>query len=637
MSNSNSTIDIYPSSPVDTTDTKNETNDVDEPTENDKSNVDSVNDAVKGGATSDTTGDTTGIVNDDTNDGAQEGGDNHKSATPDIFTGAYMSSVVDLVVPMNIAPDRSTEKYVHPVYRHHVADDGTWTKELDDHTSTNVSVISIVHSRLTTHPYAWCSSRSDLINVLDALENNPHDVLLLTRDGKKKGYIPSIRDRTRRSLQYLCDNSETGKEIDTILSYSKYKYWADIPMNTCVYIPVSSHTRTIPSIYGAVAKSLYLWNDKNRDSPSEDTLRKTSVTLRRNVMTFVFHNLYTCYMDGVCFDSLLQREYETHKVNVESFYSAMVGGAKFFNPCVETFSDDWIRGHWNEWDNSLKYLMYIAQSHAISDPSEPTKSPVPAHPGNTTDIFFISQYVNRMIVLCNIQNSLANAYHPFQVALPVSTTAHMTVPILLYTESNGHYGLLWFKHFGVPKGGTEQQPPASMVFTITDQPHTRREGLYSKRRKDWIVYRDPFSVEDYIEPMDRELEYQPPVALFIPSASVSSSASSATPASTTDSDIEIRGGGITQSLVTNGTAQQEECVRLGAYAYPLSIQNIERLKEYISTEIEDPVDTHRVDNMPVDVRKLISGGTISFIDMSTKRGQSDYRHAVEQKWIIHAP
>jgi hypothetical protein len=148
--------------------------------------------------------------------------------------------------------------------------------------------------------------------------------------------------------------------------------------------------------------------------------------------------------------------------------------------------------------------------------------------------------------------------------------------------------------------------------------------------------------------MDRELEYQPPVALFIPSATASSSSStaSATSASTSDADIEIRGGGsrdavhtvhTVQSLVTNGTAQQEECVRLGAYAYPLSIQNIERLKEYISTEIEDPVDTHRVDNMPVDVRKLISGGSVSFIDMSTKRGQSDYRHAVEQKWIIHTP
>lgn len=621
-----------------------------------------------------TTSDSTPTTSDTTTTDQQSGGQHEPQEVYDMFNGAYLPTIVDAVLP--IAPIATGEHngnedglgqpkpYTHTVYRHSI-DGETWKKEIDESASTQLSLLSALHNKLSVTPYSWCASKDDIETVLSTLKSSPNDVLLLTRDGKKKDYIPSIRDNTRTALQFLCNDSVISNEMDTVLAYSKYKYWNDIPMGECCYIPVTSHLRTIPSIYGAVAKSLYLWNDKSRTIPDEDILRNAAVTLRRNVMNYVFHNLYTCFMDAICFDDLLRHEYDTHTAVVESFYKAIVGGAKFYNPCSDVFSDEWICGHWTEWDNSLKYLTYIAQSNAISNPSDTestTSAVVPAHPGNTTDIFFLSQYVNRVIVLCNIQNSLTNTYHPFQVALPVSRTAHHTVPIFLYTESNGHYGLLWFNHFGVPRGSTAQ-PPASIILSThnvndyggaTGSSYKKREGLYSKRRKDWIVYRDPFSVEEFVKTLDRELEYQPPVALFIGRDTTNKSKGTTngngdTPGDNPGKDSTTTNGGAgaidendeelqrkrrkgLHELTDIATTAQVECVRFGSYSYPVNIPNIDSLKEYIQANVS--VDTFQIDNMPIDVRVLISKGEISFIDMSTKKGQEKYKQAKANKWIF---
>jgi hypothetical protein len=585
------------------------------------------------------------VDNDDTK--VTEFGQDGGNQIYDIFNGAYSPTIIDSVLPTiprgrNDSDDDTRSKpFTHTVYRH-TMDDEKWNKDVDENASTQLSLLSVLHNKLAIYPYSWCSTKDDIETVLSVLKSSPNDVLLLTRDGKKKDYIPSIRDDTRTALQFLCNDHSIGNEMDTILSYSKYKYWEDIPMSECRYIPVSSHLRTIPSIYGAVAKSLYLWNDKERNVPDEDTLRNTAVTLRRNVMNYVFHNLYTCYMDGICFDDLLSQEYDTHSSIVESFYKAIAGGAKFYNPCSDVFSDDWIRGHWGEWDNSLKYLTYIAQSNAISNPSEPQSPSVSAHPGNTTDIFFLAQYANRVIVLCNIQNSLTNTYHPFRVALPVSRTAHHTVPIFLYTESNGHYGLLWLNHFGNPRGSVSQ-PPASMILNTSSlnqygsgTSYKKREGLFSKRRNDWIVFRDPFSVTEFVNTMDTDLEYQPPTALFITRAKerIETSEKSATPETnkeTSEEEQRKRRKGL-HELTDFASIPQTECVRLGSYSYPVNIPNIDILKEYINSNVS--VDNYQIDNMPVDIKHLMTGGEVTFINMGSKNGQNKYRQAKDNKWIF---
>jgi hypothetical protein len=163
--------------------------------------------------------------------------------------------------------------------------------------------------------------------------------------------------------------------------------------------------------------------------------------------------------------------------------------------------------------------------------------------------------------------------------------------------------------------------------------YKKREGLFSKRRNDWIVYRDPFSVTEFVKTMDTDLEYQPPTALFITRTkeTVEKNQATETDKESTEEEQRKRRKGL-HELTDFASVPQMECVRLGTYSYPVNIPNIDILKEYIHSNVS--LDNYQIDNMPVDIKVLMTTGDISFINMGTKKGQNTFRQAKDNKWIF---
>jgi hypothetical protein len=535
----------------------------------------------------------------------------------DMFDGVYQPLTIDRLVEeidntsSTSATDKKTKDYTNTAYRHRM-DGEEWKKEIDHDKSMHLSILSVLYEKLRRQPFCWCQSTQDLERLIDILKQSPYDLQFRTRDGKSTNYIPSTRDTTRSSLQYILNDPVMSQDLNTILEYSKFKYWRDLPMSEFYYIPPTTHRKSLPSIYASIAKTLYLWNTKTREFPTDDLLQNTARSLRHNVMTYVFHNLYTCFMDGIQFHDLLAHEYTLNKGIVEDFYQAIASGSDFTNPCKDVFTDEWIRAHWNEWDNALKYLTYISQDSEI--PDKQSGKTIAIHPGNTSDIFFLSQYTNRIIVLCNIQNGLSTVYHPYQVALPITKTAHQTVPLFLYSESDGQYGILWMKHFG-KTAGSKETPPQSMVYQTAGGSSKHKEGVYSKRKNAWIIERDPYNIMDaLIAKYASDLEYQPPMDLFLYTVVLEKK----------EEVVE------SPKIETPWTApcEREERYQCGSYMYPMNISNLDILKEYIENS------DHHAEDMPVDVGCLMKEGCVRWIDMNTSKGQTKYRNYVRQKLII---
>lgn len=556
-------------------------------------------------------------------DGGAEKKSQSPSATYDMFEGVYEPLTVDRLLSGNTESAEKTHTpskdrtYTHVAYRHTMEGE-EWKKEVDHDASMHLSIVSVLYDKLRRQPYCWCQSREDLEKILEVMKlSSPIEFML--RNGKKIDYIPSTRDTTRLSLKYIMNDSTMTNELDTIFQYSKYKYWLDLPMSEFVYIPSSTHVNKLPSIYMSITKSLYLWNSKRRVFPTDDAMQTTARSLRQNVMSYVFHNLYTCYMDGVMFHDLLEHEYTLNQTVVEDFYEAIASGGDFYNPCKDVFTDEWIRGHWKEWEPALRYLTYIAQASEVVNAQ--TGKTVPIHPGNTSDIFFLSQYTNRMIVLCNIQNGLSSYYHPYQVALPKSNTAHNSIPIFLYSESNGQYGILWPLHFGKPDG-SKDTPPQSMIYQSMDGKLNMPEGAFLKQKGTWIVRRDPFNIVSTLPSFTTDLEYQAPIDLFLHQIAEESKHVE-----------EMKEDDV---LIDEAVAKPirlvipDEKLHYGSYLYPMNISNIDILKEYI----EKDSDGSTVDDMPVDIGFLITDKKVRFINMNTRHGQEKYRQYVRQGHIV---
>jgi hypothetical protein len=130
-----------------------------------------------------------------------------------------------------------------------------------------------------------------------------------------------------------------------------------------------------------------------------------------------------------------------------------------------------------------------------------------------------------------------------------------------------------------------------------------------------LVSREPLNIMTLLTPKAEDTEYHPPVDLFL--YNINEQKEEPTPVLKKD------------MIWKGGNANNVERIQLGSYYYPMNISNIDTLKGYIESNGCDSLD-----DMPIDVPKLIKNNTIEYIDMNTIDGQRKCRECINQRIIF---